>query len=77
MRVMGYDTPAARDDSFELSEKSSVKTALSEYLKRYDIGLSVEELSKAQFLVDGKAYPLDGELYNNCKLTVVRLLGGG
>ena len=77
IRVLGFDTPAARDDDFDLPDGIKVDGAIKEYLKRYNIGVGFGELSKSQFLVDGKACPLKGDLSEGCKLTIIRLLGGG
>ena len=77
IRVMGYDIPAESSAQIELADGSSVRDALSEYLRQSEVGVDLKELSKSQFLVNGKACPVDRTLNDGDELTVLRLLGGG
>ncbi|MCL2539193.1 MAG: hypothetical protein FWE66_02530 [Oscillospiraceae bacterium] len=77
MRVMGYDTPAARDIDVELSQDATVKDALVEYLSIIDLGVELSALCTSQFIVNGKACSVKQALNDDDRLTVIRLLGGG
>ena len=77
LRIIGHDLPEGRIAGFDIPAAATIQSALAEYIKQFNTGLSLSEISASQFLVNGAASPIDRELCDGDQLTLIRVLGGG